>query len=613
MPPILVRLNLPGFSSPEPFRLDNAATSLAGLACAVLEEIGNFSKEELDGIRDNIDRVPLTLLGELCAGQLVELASDAQLEVFLATAESPRKPATIEVRPKDAPLGDEVAGSTSASPNRMQPSPVRSPSGLEPQVPQKSGQDTGLTGHFTNGSSANYRQAPPSESMQQRQQLLYEQQMQLEEEKRQIQEQLRQQQLQLQQELQQRQEMQLQQQMLQQKEQQQMQRPQQLRQPQPQQPPQSRPAPETSFTSSSSSRPPPRLQQSPSAPALVNGGSDHQLDRSLLDHSLDSSLTAPRGKPAQQGSRRQLQGSRTHTPDSQRRSRDEEARPSSRAPSTGRQKSSREERQPVHLRLYQDKDDRRRRQEEARLRHIEQEQEDIRLSAQNTKALRRQPSPGRAPSPQRDPSPGPEAGSAAGSFRGRPRAGVDHSFSSPLRQKPPLPERAGSGPGSSKSVANGQGRGSNPFSSHSGQVREASSRRASSPQPPPMPGDASSVASESGAAGLPSNPSLTDYGPEEGDYGDVAPDVHQLREQVASQQQRIEFLENMHQQALRQVRKSREELAQVQQMRFKEADKVLGLEQLISEMQVQRFDGDPQMQLRWEEWLHRARDILEGD
>jgi len=94
---------------------------------------------------------------------------------------------------------------------------------------------------------------------------------------------------------------------------------------------------------------------------------------------------------------------------------------------------------------------------------------------------------------------------------------------------------------------------------------------------------------------------------------DASSEVQQLREQVASQRHRIEFLENMHQQALRQVRKSREELAQVQHMRFKEADKVLGLEQLISEMQVQRFEGDPQMQLRWEDWLHRARDILEGD
>jgi len=79
---------------------------------------------------------------------------------------------------------------------------------------------------------------------------------------------------------------------------------------------------------------------------------------------------------------------------------------------------------------------------------------------------------------------------------------------------------------------------------------------------------------------------------------------------VSSQQQRIDFLENMHQQALRQLRKSREELAQAQQQRLQEADKVLGLEQLISELQVHRFEG---RNSQWEEWLRRARSILEGE
>merc|ERR1719343_867460 len=87
-------------------------------------------------------------------------------------------------------------------------------------------------------------------------------------------------------------------------------------------------------------------------------------------------------------------------------------------------------------------------------------------------------------------------------------------------------------------------------------------------------------------------------------------DAQSLRQLVLSQQQRIEFLENMHQQALRQLRRSREELAQAQQQRFQEADKLLALEQLISEMQAHRFEGDRQMQLRWEEWLQRSRSIL---
>lgn len=47
-------------------------------------------------MRNHLDQVPLTLLGELCAGQLVELASDAELGVFLATAESPKGPPIIE-------------------------------------------------------------------------------------------------------------------------------------------------------------------------------------------------------------------------------------------------------------------------------------------------------------------------------------------------------------------------------------------------------------------------------------------------------------------------------------------------------------------------------------
>jgi len=98
-----------------------------------------------------------------------------------------------------------------------------------------------------------------------------------------------------------------------------------------------------------------------------------------------------------------------------------------------------------------------------------------------------------------------------------------------------------------------------------------------------------------------------------GDGQSAGDDLQSLRQLVQQQQQRIEFLETMHQQALRQLRKSRDELNLEQQKRFREADKVLGLEQLISEMQAQRFEGDSQMQLRWEEWLQRSRSILEAD
>merc|ERR1711974_289780 len=122
------------------------------------------------------------------------------------------------------------------------------------------------------------------------------------------------------------------------------------------------------------------------------------------------------------------------------------------------------------------------------------------------------------------------------------------------------------------------------------------------------------------AQGLQSVPSVSVLGANDSTCGDAAhpmgmscEDGQGLRQLVQSQQQRIEFLENMHQQALRHLRKSREELAAAQQQRFREADKVLGLEQLISEMQVARFDADPQMQLRWDEWLQRSRQILETE
>jgi len=89
----------------------------------------------------------------------------------------------------------------------------------------------------------------------------------------------------------------------------------------------------------------------------------------------------------------------------------------------------------------------------------------------------------------------------------------------------------------------------------------------------------------------------------------VGDDVETLRQQTQYLQQRVEFLDNMHQQALKQLRKTREDLQVAQQQRFREADKVLQLEQLVSEMQSQNFDGDA----RWEMWLGRSRAILESE
>ena len=54
----------------------------------------------------------------------------------------------------------------------------------------------------------------------------------------------------------------------------------------------------------------------------------------------------------------------------------------------------------------------------------------------------------------------------------------------------------------------------------------------------------------------------------------VGDDVETLRQQTQYLQQRVEFLDNMHQQALKQLRKTREDLQVAQQQRFREADKV---------------------------------------
>jgi len=310
--------------------------------------------------------------------------------------------------------------------------------------------------------------------------------------------------------------------------------------------------------------------------------------------------------------------------------------------------ASRSSQAPVYIRLYQEKDERRRRLEEARSRRLLEEEEDLRAAAQ--KALGRAPSPGRAQSP--DTSFLREHGAQPST-----RSGVV----TPPRVRPPLPEQASAAAGGKLSRASSTGAlpkgrggggahhkvrtacgGAQGSSAHaanngmpSGHFRhschslQGASSRDGSPSTSARgllaPGiDVSSIASESGAAlGLQSVPSVSVLSAGE-DCGDGLGVVHShggpgngddaqgMQQLVASQQQRIEFLENMHQQALRQLRRSREELAQAQQQRLHEADKLLGLEQLISEMQAHRFEGDRQMQRRWEEWLQRSRSILES-
>lgn len=88
-------------------------------------------------------------------------------------------------------------------------------------------------------------------------------------------------------------------------------------------------------------------------------------------------------------------------------------------------------------------------------------------------------------------------------------------------------------------------------------------------------------------------------------------DLASLRETIHQQRSRIEFLEDRHKQALTDLRSARQELASAHQDRLREADKASQLEQLISEIQAQRFNGSENM--RWDEWLRQSRAILEGD
>jgi len=266
----------------------------------------------------------------------------------------------------------------------------------------------------------------------------------------------------------------------------------------------------------------------------------------------------------------------------------------------------------VHIRLYQEKDDRRRRLEQARLRRLEQEEEDLRMAAE--RALGRQPSPAR---PRRDPSPGKML--LGPSPSGGPSS-VGRTDSPARRARPPIPDRPGSA-GRSRPGTEGVAKAAGTRCRKTG-LGDRTQKQEPEPNDtdPTLPGglETSSIASIASDSGAVCQHSLVSVGTgvEDSVCGEAATsagqedEVQRLRHMVSSQQQRIDFLENMHQQALRQLRKSREELAQAQQQRLQEADKVLGLEQLISELQVHRFEN---RNSQWEEWLRRARSILEGE
>lgn len=125
MPPVLVRLNLPDFDSPEPFRLAQPPSSMSELACFVLEEIGGFDRAELEELKKNTAELPLSFFAEWPDArgnpQLVRLGDDGRLGRFLAAVPA-NLPAVIEVRHRTPE--DEAPGAPAQAPA---PSPPVTP------------------------------------------------------------------------------------------------------------------------------------------------------------------------------------------------------------------------------------------------------------------------------------------------------------------------------------------------------------------------------------------------------------------------------------------------------------------------------------------------------
>lgn len=604
--PILVRLNLPGFQSPEPFRLANAPQNLCGLACAVLEQIGGFTREELEGVRVNMEGLPLKLYGELCAGQLVELSSDAELEVFIKNAESPDRPAIIEVLPREAvvspsdaitqsdaqlhkpaseipghaqPQSAPVASGTAnqvvhhslATPklHAVQQSPlVKAPSADAHRFPECNNNGGASGNRNISGPSTN--PVPPLHHME--------------------------------------------------------------------------PIVQSSYTGPSYSSTSHESFQAPESCRSDVGLEQRDSARSRQRESRQQTPEPP------QRSKQRTPGSLTRQHSSsacERRTPSESAltkgrinnTPVDQAVSTPGSRGPRDRNVPIHIRLHQDTEERRRRMEEARSRQIEKEQSEIRSAAQ--RALGRVPTPSRAPSPGRAASPGrlhspgrasspaPGQGRAASPIPGHgsnvSQSTSDTGLRSPMRTRPPLHERPSSAssnrvrlrPGAEPPAAAWVHRPVGAFEAPPGQPASNTSQAPSVASVGP---EAASVLSGHGLHRVPSAassgfPTAEDSVFEENStwVPSVPDDVASLQQMVRGQHQRISYLENMHQQTLQQLRKSREELALAQQQRFQEADKVLQLEQLVSEMQAKHFTGDARMQMQWEDWLRRTRAVFNSD
>jgi len=516
MAPLLVRLNLPDFKSPELFRLASAPPSVAELTCSVLQQIGGFSQDELDGVRHNLDSVPLQIHGELCAGQLVHLSNDAELEVFLKTASSnsPRGLATVEVRPcsagvqtagVDSPTRAEASGITMARSNNS--------NGGFANGDISADTDVGRSGQFDtinvlqDGAASEAGSSPDGK---------------------------------------------------------------QLR----------RQAPPAGKSSS--------LVHSQNS-TLRRGVQPVTSSRPARAHSGSRRVGIPLSTPP--GERKlpwEASGSTRERPE-------KSALPLSNGPL------------PNGLeRLYRDADERKMRLDEARTRHCKEEQEQLLTAKQQAlgrASLSRSSSEvlvasasqqRRALSPERS-----QNGSAVSRNRSKDTSMTRGSYLGTYAPSGQDVEGMASPSPLPDDVARWQ----------SASVDASPSLSLCSSVPPPSPGVVRTLRKAGGPVDLAVASDANQRNGNGLNAADVASeDLNELRNRAEAQQQRIEFLESMNQQSLRQLRRAREETAQAQQQRFQEADKVLSLEHLVSEMQSLCFQDAA---TPWcQDWLRRSAAIL---
>lgn len=86
---------------------------------------------------------------------------------------------------------------------------------------------------------------------------------------------------------------------------------------------------------------------------------------------------------------------------------------------------------------------------------------------------------------------------------------------------------------------------------------------------------------------------------ESGLSGEDAEEFQRLRLVTESQQQRIEFLEHMHQQALQQLRSVRDDAADAWSKLHAESEKALVLEEMLGNMQAKRCVAELKGNQQW--------------